>query len=226
MKIWLISVLLFGSCFAKAECYYSEYQVVFQISISKTSSIICYQSFSSCELELDSLSNQGYLIRKLKQQNSNDKLLIYNNRVAFHYCLEGKSDCADSTKAVVFSLVEPIILNRSDVDFIKVLSAERYSVFEQLSTPLSLSDSTWHNQVPQTVLEFEAYLCSHSVFIFKEKPEVISCIQALNALQEKVDNLSYEALQLEGDNYDAKIWEYIEELAKEDYLVIVSSCTD
>lgn len=209
-----------------AECYYSQYHLKLQISTSKTQSMVCYQSISACNFNPDSANSQRYLINQLLREFGSEQVLVYRKRIKFKYCLGGKHICNEREKLEVYAFMNDIMLMPSEIQHIKVLSSEHASVFENISSSLSLEDTSWLKTEPTSAYAFMGYLCDHSIVLYDNQTIHKPLLDQLQALQNELQATDRKDSDIDLDDFDQRLWTLIEQVNKIPKLVTVSSCTD
>jgi hypothetical protein len=220
----LLAFLLFGLT-AFAECYYTDYQLTFNISTAKEERV-CYQTISSCDFNLDSINSVEYLKGVFSMSGNTDCIKVYKYQQPFAYCLEGKTECPENEKDIIYALFEEIILDKSEVSDFKVIETISVSALESISTELELADTLLFRQDPIEVISCEAYLCYHTISIYEENPDIKTVLDDIKALTSEVAQLGDEMDYRNEDDYDDRLWQLIDQLKTADGVITVSGCSD
>lgn len=226
MKPTLLLLCFLGAWTAKAECYYSNYELQLEISLQNGEKQICYQSISACRFLPDSAEQPGYLLRTLAIPEQGDSIEVYLQRYPYHYCLSSLIDCGETERQTVYAHFYPVKLATGDIRQIKLRSHLRVSSFEGISTELTLSDTAYFTRQASEVISVDGYLCSHTISVYGHYPALDSLLLQIKLFKSEVESLNGRFDSYDGDAYDDTLWGMIDTLAKMEEVITVSGCTD
>lgn len=228
IKYLAISLFLICSTQMTAQSYYSKYQLKFDIATNSGTSLILYRDISAFYFELDSIDNQQYLINSFATYDQTiDSLTFFKNSIEYFYCL-GTTECPDSEKQSVLALLDKVVIEISEIKRIEVLEAKRVSIFEDISTPLQISDTVWMKKPPIQVESFYTSFCFHEICIYSKSQQLDNLISQLEVVQAEIkvlideDQINYDNDQI----YNDKLRDIIDQINRDYKVVVISGCTD
>ncbi len=224
-----IALLLIASLFAilsHAECQYSNYALTLKLTTTSGEQLIRYRTISACDLELDSIGSNAYLQGVLFNTGLASEAKWYAHRAAYRYCVNDELACAEDEKATLYHLFDGRALEQGSIRRIEVLEQVLVSALNGISTDLELADTVLFHQEPIEIISCGGYLCYHRIAIYKHRPEVGAVLDAISALNAEMEGVENGLDRSNGDAYDARMWELIEQLRTARELIVVSECTD
>lgn len=224
-KSFLLVSFIFSVLFSHAECYYSNYALKLDVTFSDNKDLICYAIISACDFNVDSVSDEGYLLNVLKKRKGLDSIVVYEQLLEYRYCIS-EPYCSHDERQSVFQLFEEVQFNKERVVQIAVLDWKVISALESISTKLSLNDTLMFTQKPLKVAFVEGYLCAHTVSVYNANPEVEQGLRELALINEEIMEWQADSNFQNGDAYDERLWEIIDRINKAGGVITVSSCTD
>lgn len=222
LNLIFLSLLLNSQSFLFAECYYSDFELKFEITTSGDEKMICYKSVSTCDFDTNFRDDQDYLFRTLKLHNESNKISVFKNRFKYDYCYNDTVDCATGLNHSVYNLFEPLVFQYEEVKVIKLINYIQVSSTEGISNKVSVSDTSWMSSQAQKVISISAYLCDHSISVFELNSKTNYMIEKVKDFNRELRNREEEV----DDECDALAWKFLEEFSFLEKIVIVSSCTD
>lgn len=210
----------------KAECYYTDFDLTFEIEHAGTKAIY-YAQLSACDFTLDSAQNQDYLLAALTAEGDPELISIFTDRLRYSYCYETKADCNNNQKDEVFQLLHKTLLKKTSINSIRLLDAKRGSAMLHIANDLSIADSTWLQQKPIKAMGFGFDLCDSQLFIHSLSDEINAVISTIEAFRQRVASLEDTVLsrQQEDGLYDE--YERINALiSRQSHVVLLTECTD
>lgn len=227
MKLHLVILMTFACLVSlQAECHYSKYHLTFEIQTT-SDHLIYYNEIPGCQLNIDSIQNQKYLINNLRLRNESDSLILFKDRTSYKYCIEEHINCAEAEKDSIFLLWNGIVLKVEEIVSIKVLEHLQVPVFDNISTGFAFSDTSWRENPPKEILYCGAYLCYHMIFVYQSDNKATKVLSEIRSFQLEIDELDKED-ELDssnGDEYDARLSSLVDQLSLEK-IVLISGCTD
>jgi hypothetical protein len=216
------------STFAKADfCYYGCYQVKYEIILNSGESFECYNTISTCDIELDSLRNPRYFDR-LMLSSPSDSLILYKNRLPFYTCIEDTILCQDNHKDTLSVLLDKIIISKKNIKELKEIESRGESAIRYISTSLQMSDSSWIRGTPLRIVSFWGNVCGNKLHIYEESNELQNEINKLTLIQYEINNLM-NSDNLDWDTeltYNEKFLDVIHKIDKGYKVVTISGCSD
>lgn len=220
-----ILILLWSIVFSpllKAE--YNGYHLQFEIETVKGNKIIGYSYVYSSFFNSDSINDTNYLVKVLDLSNDGvdgDSLHYFMDRIKYKYRQVGDSQ---GEKIPIYTLDNKQVIPDKEIRSIDILESINQTYMIGISSPLSISDTTWTNKEPLKSYSFGAYLCYHQIFIHKNSKEIENIITRLSAKQKKTGK--YEIDQETGDKLDAEFSRIIEELILlDEKIVVITECS-
>jgi hypothetical protein len=223
-SFYLIAFLAIISALSKAECYYTNFELELEVSLVDGSKFTSYGNIISCDFDMDSSESKNYLLKALSSQENESQLYLYRHRYSYCYPPMGVMGIDEEEWLQVYVLMDGISIEKSQISDLKLLSSERVSSTEGISTPLSLKDSSLFSQSALKHLYVEAYLCDHHISVFSANEEINLRINRIQSwLKHKKEP---EPGSANGDRLDEQLWLLIEDLNRLKGVIVVSSCTD
>ena len=216
-KIITILIVIFLSISVRAE--YNGYHIKFAIKTTKEKINIGFVYVASAYLNTDSLKNTEYLKKALNKSDKKDSLVYFRERIKYEYRNVGDSL---GEKIQIYSLNNKQAISLQDIMSISIVEMIDDSYLIGISSPLSISDTTWINKAPLSSYAFGGYLCYHQIFVHKSSKKIENIINKLKTKQKILEGV--EINHENGDKIDGELWEIIKELYTEK-VVIITECT-
>jgi hypothetical protein len=182
------------------------------------------------------LNDTEYLKKELYQQlceGQRDTINYYQDRIGYEYkhrVWSGTAQKEIEQKDTIYCLMNKKSIPFKDIKTITIDKAIAVSPFEQLSSELQLSDTTWLKQKPVKNVLFRGYLCTHRILVHSNSVKVDNLIRQLELKQKETDKKMKLFAENENDfesvlTIDDELWEIIDKFKREK-VVIISVCTD
>lgn len=213
-----IIIFLFSFVFStilKAE--YNGYQIKFEMETVTGNKIIGYV-YTSKSIESDSINNTNYLKNVLDRtwEGDGDSLHYYKERIKYKY---KRVSVNQGKKYSIYGLNNMQVISKHEIKSIEILETINQSFMVGISSPLSISDTTWINKEPLKSYSFGAYLCFHQIYIHVTSQKIENILSKLQSKQIEVDETDFG--QKMGDKLDDEFHEIIAELIRLDEKVVV-----
>ena len=223
------ALLLIGSLLSilsHAECQYSNYALKLKLTTTSGEELIRYRTISACYLELDSIANDAYLQKVLFNTGLTSDVKWYSHRAAYRYCVNDEVSCPADEKATLYHLFDGFALEPASIRRIDVLDHERVSSLNEISTDLQLADTVLFHQEPIEIISCGGYLCYHRIAVYKSSPELEPVLREVSKLNAEMEGVEDGLDRSNGDAYDDRMWQLIEQLRTAKDLIVVSECSD
>lgn len=218
---------LFIAIWAQSECDYSQYELKLKVALVTGDEVIYYRTISMCDLELDSIKSNDYLQSVLfNTYDGAVEVKWYKHRAAYRFCYDERVTCATDEKATIYHSFVALTLPRTNVIKVEVVDHKRVSAVDGISTELQLSDTVMFQKVPKEVITCGGYLCYHRIAIYKNNPGLKTTMSAIRALNAEIAALGESLDSSNGDAFDERMWQLVEQLKTAQGMIVVSGCTD
>ncbi len=220
--ILLIFFTLYYSTILRAE--YNGYLIKFEVETLEGNKFFGYSYLSTSYFNLDSLENTNYLITALDPGRGDwegDSLIYYKERIKYEYRHVGN---VDGEKIPIYTLNNRQVILDKEIKNIDILEIINQTYMVGISSPLSISDTTWSNKDPIESYSFGAYLCFHQIYIHERSKNIKNIIARLQAKQKEIDEIEFDSEM--GDQLDNEISKMIDELSLLDNkIVVITECS-
>ena len=199
---------------------YSGYQLTLEVEYTDGSVAVGYAFPIGAYFNLDSINDTDYLKRQLTIRDgvTTDSLGYFKTRLVYDAVYP--DDPSNANRYYDLQDFTKVALNQ--VARIKVRDRFNYSYLSQISSGLTLADSTWSNQKCVDSFVAGAYLCDFQIFVHEDHPEIQKIKAELNAHWDSVKglDLDYDT----GDEADSEVAEIVAKLY-EYKVVVIMTCT-
>lgn len=220
-KIITILTIFFISTTVRAE--YNGYHIKFEIKTAKGKTKVGFAYLTSDYLNTDSLKNTTYLKKALdqssKQWEKRDSLVYFKERIKYEYRPASNNL---NEKTTIYSLDNKQAILHKEIHSINIIEIIDYTYLKRISSPLSISDTTWTNKEPLSSYSFGGYLCYHQIYMHKNSKKVDKIIKQLQAKQNELKDTEINSNN--GHEIDKAFREIIKDLYGEK-VVIITECS-
>jgi len=227
MRFFLLVLLTISlSGYSKAECYYSAYELKFEIE-TNDKTINRYARISRCDFEPDSIRSQGYLLTALSKSSEPSKISLFERRISYSYCIEGEMNCLENQKDTIFQLLNEITLSVSEIECIEVVGCKGISAMAHITCGLEISDAIWLNEAPIISTSLGFFLCHNQIFIHKQSNTIDKILYSIKTLKLEIKELNEADLSLEVERkYYDQMDRLIHLICSQEKVVVITECTD
>jgi len=227
MRTFLLTLLVISlSNYSKAECYYSAYELKFEIE-TNDKTINCYARMSACDFDPDSLHNQDYLLAVLYESAPQSNFSLFESRISYSYCIESEISCLEKQKDTIFQLLNKTTLSKPEIKSITVVECKRTSAMIHISRALDISDADWFSQKPIEAINFGFGVCSNQIFIHGRNETVDKILSKIKALKLKINELNEIELSPDEERkYYSQMESLINLIGSQEKVIVITECTD
>jgi methyl-accepting chemotaxis protein len=210
ITILLITFLIPLYCMAEYDEW--DYEITIKTTEGKTFS--GYGKRRIFKLDKDSLSNRGYLIDKLT--NNNDSLFFYTKRISY----KNTSELAPMQSREYLLFDKKGVLTNS-IKNITVFNIEIGSTLSKIENKLYLRDTTWLKKQPLKIIHIKGYVCEFDIFVHEKNDDLSKIIDRMKMISEKYFNAENPEINTDEIN------QFFEEIKKMQGMkvVVFSFCT-
>jgi len=214
------------SCYSKAECYYSAYEL--KVEIEGNDKLINYYArMGACNFDLDSLKSQDYLLTVLSESTLQNSISLYADRLTYAYCTGSETSCLENQKDTIFKLFSKITLSKSEIKSIRVVECKRVSAMMHISNELEISDAEWLNNKTIEAIRFGFDLCDNQIFIHERNEEVNKILANIKKLKLKLNELKEPGLLSDEERkYYNQMQSLVRRIGAQEKVIVVTECTD
>ncbi len=217
----ILFILITGAL--QAECYYTTHALTLEVHTDKDQ-FVGYLEVSACDLNLDSVAVDGYLLQILSQDG---KLYYFTDRIEYTYCTLPEADCPDDERIPEFLYFNEDSIAVEQVQQIRLADLTSLDSWTGIVSHHTLADTTWLHNIPLEVYDLGAGRCSARINIYRALDELPSLNAERKQLQADFEKwyAEDESLAFE-DELLARLDGLLQRYIKHERVVVVYGCSD
>jgi hypothetical protein len=223
MRESLLILFILITSALRAECYYTTQSLTLEVR-TETEQFVGYLEVSACDLNLDSVATDGYLLNALSKDG---KLHYFGGRIEYFYCTLPESECPDDERIPRFMYFNRDSIAVDKVQNVRLADLTSLDSWTGIVSQHTLADTTWLHGTPLEVYDLGAGRCSARISIYRSFDELTSLNAEREQLQADLEQWYDEDESLEReDELLGQLEALLQRYIRHERVVVVYGCSD